>query len=120
MFLRNISNMENSINLLNLKKNGLITGSKNIQGNLPISPESEVIGSDKFILNELHRAIYEGDVDIICNHIDNIRVKARKALLTESEHYDVDLFYKNYLDQHPPDGILRMAQFMNAVLRHFA
>lgn len=97
-----------------------MSGSEYTQDNLSVSPNSEIMGRDKFFLNDLHRAIYEGDVDVICNYIDSTRVKARKALLTESERYDVLFFYKNYLDQHPPDGILRMAQFLNAVLRHFS
>ena len=73
-----------------------------------------------YFFNELHRAIYEGDIEVICSHIDWFRKNDGKPILTESEHHDVALFYKNYLVQHPPDGVLRMAQFFNAVLHLFS
>lgn len=73
-----------------------------------------------YFFNELHRAIYEGDIEVICSHIDWFRKNDGKPILTESEHHDVALFYKNYLVQHPPDGILRMAQFINAALERFS
>lgn len=82
--------------------------------------DKEKSHNNLYFFNELHRAIYEGDIEIICSHIDWVRKKGGKPILTDSEHDDVALFYKNYLVQHPPDGILRMAQFNNAVLEHFS
>ena len=73
-----------------------------------------------YFYNELHRAIYEGDIEAICTHIDWFRKKGGKPSLTDTQHHDVTLFYKNYLVQHPPDGVLRMAQFINAVLERFS
>ena len=42
------------------------------------------------------------------------------ASLSDSERVEVEIFYKQYLRQHPPDGLLRMAQFVNAALEHFS
>ena len=82
--------------------------------------DKEKSNNNLYFFNELHRAIYEGDIEVICSHIDWFRKKNGKPILTDIERHDLTLFYKNYLIQHPPDGILRMAQFINAVLKHFS
>lgn len=76
--------------------------------------------SDKRFINSLHRAIYEGDLDIIAGHIDWFRVKAGMPILTQTERKELSHFYKEYLAKHPPDGMLRMAQFISAALEHFS
>ena len=76
--------------------------------------------SDQMFINSLHRAIYEGDMDIICGHIDWFRDKVGLPCLNELEREEAQLFYKQYLSKHPPDGVLRMAQFISAALEHFS
>mgnify|MGYP006958835536 FL=1 len=76
--------------------------------------------SDQMFINSLHRAIYEGDIDIICGHIDWFRDRAGLPCLNELERDEVEVFYKDYLSKHPPDGVLRMAQFISAALEHFS
>jgi len=75
---------------------------------------------EKRFINSLHRAIYEGDLDIIAGHIDWFRVKAGMPILNEEERKELSIFYKEYLVKHPPDGMLRMAQFISAALEHFS
>ncbi len=75
--------------------------------------------SDKYYLNDLNQAIHEGDIGVICNHINYHRKLNGKSFLSASEYHDLELFCKEYLSQHPPDGVLRMAQFINAVLTNF-
>ena len=76
--------------------------------------------SDRRFINSLHRAIYEGDLDIIAGHIDWFRVKAGLPLLNQHEREELATFYREYLLKHPPDGILRMAQFISSALEHFS
>ncbi len=83
------------------------------------SGKMNLLGNQQFI-NRLHRAIEEGNMEIICNHIDWVRGKIGLASLSDSERTEVEIFYKQYQRQHPPDGILRMAQFINAALEHFS
>ena len=79
----------------------------------------DLLGNQHFI-NRLHRAIDEGNMEDICDHIDWVRGKMGLASLSDSERVEVEIFYKEYLRQHPPDGLLRMAQFVNAALEHFS
>lgn len=76
--------------------------------------------SDEHYLIDLHKAIFEGDIAFICNHINDYRAIRGKPLLSDATFYDVELFYKEYVSQHPPDGLLRMTQFINAVINKFS
>lgn len=110
--------MESTEQFLKLLKSKSFHGLGSMQKYSNTFDEIESL-NNKFILNELHHAIYEGNIHDICNHLNWFRNKKQKPVLTESEQYDFFLFYKNYLHQYPPDGMLRMAQFINAALDNF-
>ena len=76
--------------------------------------------SEQDFIESLQCAIFEGDIDIICGHIDWFREKAALPKLNAYQRVEVKEFYKQYITQHPPDGILRMAQFITAALEHFS
>jgi hypothetical protein len=76
--------------------------------------------NEQEFIESLRYAIFEGDIDIICGHIDWFREKAALPTLSAYQRDEVKEFYKQYITQHPPDGILRMAQFISAALEHFS
>lgn len=76
--------------------------------------------NNQLFIDSLHRAIHDGDMDIICGHIDWFRAKAGLPSLNQLERDEVRCFSKQYLSNHPPDGVLRMAQFISAALEHFS
>lgn len=76
--------------------------------------------NEQEFIESLRCAIFEGDMDIICGHIDWFREKAALPTLSAYQRDEVKEFYKQYINQHPPDGILRMAQFISAALEHFS
>jgi hypothetical protein len=76
--------------------------------------------SEQKFIESLQYAIFKGDIDIICGHIDWFREKAALPTLNAYQRAEVKEFYKQYVTKHPPDGILRMAQFITAALEHFS
>ncbi len=70
-------------------------------------------------INSLHCAFYEGDISFICNYLDRLREENGGWQINKIEYVDVEIFYRHYLSQHPPDGILRTAQFIVAAIDRF-
>ena len=77
------------------------------------------LGNSSF-MNSLHQAFYEGDMNIICAHINFFRAKINLPPLNQNQHDEAKSFYEQYVRQHPPDGILRTSNFIAAALEHFS
>lgn len=74
---------------------------------------------DQYNFYNLHRAAHEGNIKTICDEIELVRIKVGLPCLSALERQDAAIFYSEYLRQHPADGILRMAQFINVTLEHY-
>lgn len=74
---------------------------------------------DQHNFYNLHRAAHEGNIKTICDEIELARFKIGLPCFSTLEREDATVFYSEYLSQHPADGILRMAQFINVTLERY-
>ena len=76
--------------------------------------------SDQAFIESLNNAIFEGDMDIICGHIDWFRHLSGKNCLDISDRKQLEQFYRHYFAKHKKNSGIKYTDFIVDALEHFS
>ncbi|MCF8190574.1 MAG: hypothetical protein K9J14_04845 [Polynucleobacter sp.] len=76
-------------------------------------------GQEKFFAS-LCLAVDEGDIDLICGHIDWARAKLGDGCMGSDERSEVRKFYKEFIDRNPAPSDDRASLFISEAFDEFA